>query len=46
MPAGFNLTGLHNAYNEDIHSVDITFAFEIYMPPGRFILFMFFSQDH
>ena len=45
MPAGFNLTGLHNAYHEAIHRGDFTFAFEISMPPGRFIFFMFFAQD-
>ena len=45
MPADFNLTGLHNAYHEAIHRGDFTFAFEISMPPGRFIFFIFFAKD-
>ena len=45
MPADFNLNGLHNAYNEAISRGDFTFAFEISMPPGRFIFFMFFAEN-
>lgn len=45
MPANFNLTGLHNAYHEAIRRDDFTFAFEISMPPGRFIFFMFFAEN-
>lgn len=38
MAKGFNLTGLHNVYHEAIRRSDFTFAFEINLPPGRFIL--------
>lgn len=45
MPADFNLTGLYNAYHEAIRRGDFTFAFEVRMPPGRFIFFMFFAEN-
>ncbi|BAS48458.1 hypothetical protein SA3033_07280 [Aggregatibacter actinomycetemcomitans serotype d str. SA3033] len=44
MPADFNVTGLHNAYCEAICHGDFTFAFEVSMPPGRLIFFMFFCR--
>lgn len=45
MPANFNLSGLHNAYNQAVKRGDFTFAFEVSIPPGRFIFFMFFSEN-
>lgn len=45
MPADFNLNRLYNAYHEAICRGDFTFAFEIFMPPGRFIFFMFFAEN-
>ncbi|HGO5848460.1 DUF6037 family protein [Mannheimia haemolytica] len=45
MSVKFNLTGLHNAYSEAIQRRDFTFAFEVSMPPGRFIFFMFFAEN-